>query len=49
LSNVWFECRCHICGCATMAETVENTNGEEIVEKEDEILELAIHYVQNGS
>jgi len=32
-----------------MAETVEDTNGEEIVEKEDEILELAIHYVQNGS
>jgi len=28
---------------------LKKTDDEEIVEKEDEILELAIHYVQNGS
>ena len=36
-----------------MAEAIDIIDGkedcEEIVEKEDEILELAIHYVQNGS
>ena len=36
-----------------MAEATDSIDGkedcEEIIEKEDEILELAIHYVQNGS
>jgi len=32
-----------------MAETVEKTDGEEIVEKEDIVLELAIHHARNRS
>ena len=32
-----------------MAEATDGKETDEIVEREDEILELAIHYVQNGS
>ena len=32
-----------------MVEVTDGKETDEIVEREDEILELAIHYVQNGS
>ena len=32
-----------------MAEATDGKETDKIVEREDEILELAIHYVQNGS